>query len=569
MLKRILPFMLSMVVCIGSMRADSEFMLHTLPRVQTLAGNTATFRTTLSVAVGFTASVVVSASTPSLPAVSITVEPGQLNQPYTDTVAVTVTYFNSVPGTRSYPIIIQAKNGPALVRDTVTLIVSEITHWHVFNRSNSPLSYKGTGNAKIPAESFALDRDNGIAWIALPDTLFRFDGEHWTRYPWPVRFNFVSPATTNTSVALDRMGGVWVTFPGLGIGRLHDGAWTLYDRPDSSTGLTYNLFQAIILQWYSRENLVTDSSGSLWLVRNEPTGGPLLAKFDGEGWQSFPIATADIRGWGSLQIDRTGNLWLSLGFTDWISKYDGTYWTNYFQGKDLGFSGDDAAHVFALLGFDLQNNAWLHASGDWMGIYDGQTGISLAYDTELKGISSIAFQQDGIKWFALGSRSGGLLREDRGRRWRYNAENSPLPRNDIEWVQVDNKGSVWGVTSSYELFIIDGGVDPDSLYDPISTASVTDARHQEQGSPARSTIQCRPNLVIDEATMTVDHARNGSVRLTLVDNLGHEVRVVHSGELAEGERQFTLSTDGLPVGMYYLRLADNATVESQPLLIVR
>ena len=63
-----------------------------------------------------------------------------------------------------------------------------------------------------------------------------------------------------------------------------------------------------------------------------------------------------------------------------------------------------------------------------------------------------------------------------------------------------------------------------------------------------------PNPVADEASVMFDLGTAGPVELDLVDVVGRRIRPIHAGILSSGIQRITLPVDGLPGGMYMVRL---------------
>ena len=78
-----------------------------------------------------------------------------------------------------------------------------------------------------------------------------------------------------------------------------------------------------------------------------------------------------------------------------------------------------------------------------------------------------------------------------------------------------------------------------------------------------------PNPFNPATRVTVTLARPETVRLALVDLLGHEVRVVREGPLPAGEHAIAVDGAGLPSGLYLLRLEHGGRVEARKVLLLR
>ena len=77
------------------------------------------------------------------------------------------------------------------------------------------------------------------------------------------------------------------------------------------------------------------------------------------------------------------------------------------------------------------------------------------------------------------------------------------------------------------------------------------------GSPATALIDAWPNPVRrgTDATLRLRGSRGGTMRVVMHDALGRKIRTLFDGTSRNGsERVLTVSTEGLPAGMYFLRM---------------
>lgn len=73
-----------------------------------------------------------------------------------------------------------------------------------------------------------------------------------------------------------------------------------------------------------------------------------------------------------------------------------------------------------------------------------------------------------------------------------------------------------------------------------------------------------PNPAEQEASVMFDLATSGQIELDLLDVVGRRIRPVHSGVLSTGIQRITLPIDGLPGGMYMVRLThDGSSAETR------
>jgi hypothetical protein len=81
--------------------------------------------------------------------------------------------------------------------------------------------------------------------------------------------------------------------------------------------------------------------------------------------------------------------------------------------------------------------------------------------------------------------------------------------------------------------------------------------------PAMTTLalgRVTPDPVRDGSRVSLTLPRSAALDLTLVDLQGRAVRRVASGTYAAGEHSFTIARDGLPAGIYWLRLRSGSEV---------
>lgn len=87
--------------------------------------------------------------------------------------------------------------------------------------------------------------------------------------------------------------------------------------------------------------------------------------------------------------------------------------------------------------------------------------------------------------------------------------------------------------------------------------------------PAGLGFASYPNPTSGELTITASVHRPGPVRITVVDLLGRERSVVHSGRLQPGDHRFRWLDRRLPAGAYFLRLESADGVAVRPVTRVR
>jgi PKD repeat protein len=106
-------------------------------------------------------------------------------------------------------------------------------------------------------------------------------------------------------------------------------------------------------------------------------------------------------------------------------------------------------------------------------------------------------------------------------------------------------------------FQSDGG--NDLWLDDINITGAT-AAISEAGTPSGDALQVVPNPAGQEATLVADLAAGGPVQVDLLDILGRPVRLVADEARPAGIARWKLSLDGLPGGLYLVRLQERDAV---------
>lgn len=95
--------------------------------------------------------------------------------------------------------------------------------------------------------------------------------------------------------------------------------------------------------------------------------------------------------------------------------------------------------------------------------------------------------------------------------------------------------------------------------------------HTEEALPETSDLNLTlwPNPILEQATLEYTLTATSPVAITLFDVLGREVRLLQRSVQIAGTHTLSVSTNGLPAGMYLLRVQTERGVSTQPFAIVR
>ena len=70
-------------------------------------------------------------------------------------------------------------------------------------------------------------------------------------------------------------------------------------------------------------------------------------------------------------------------------------------------------------------------------------------------------------------------------------------------------------------------------------------------------LKIYPNPTNAVAYLQFNLEKNSTIDLNLVDNNGSKIELIFSGQISAGKNQFTISTNNLASGVYYLEVIVN------------
>jgi ligand-binding sensor domain-containing protein len=330
-------------------------------------------------------------------------------------------------------------------------------------------------------------RGSGLA--VLQDTV-------WALYSIP------GPASNLiTKMAIDSLGGLWMTHDAKGLSRFSDGEWTIFN--ENNSGLNDN----------SAYSITAGYNNDLWIG----TWGNGLYRYDGQSWYHWTSDNSPMYGvpnahyyWAAtdVEIDQYGNLWVSsldadsglvMGAFDPVD----SIWNLYFEGPNtitentvqallsqgislwvgttqglhrLNFAGtpfdqsDDSWLNFLIrefvadLALDPFGNLWV---GSPTGLYYVESSTNITRQVELPldisgSVKTVASDGFGNIW--VGTVNGaGVLRPDKIS-WKktYSTDNSPLLNNEVSDIEIDIQTGMVYLGTFGGLSIFDSGVEAPS-----------------------------------------------------------------------------------------------------------
>ncbi|WP_412068042.1 T9SS type A sorting domain-containing protein [Rubrivirga sp. IMCC43871] len=167
-----------------------------------------------------------------------------------------------------------------------------------------------------------------------------------------------------------------------------------------------------------------------------------------------------------------------------------------------------------------------------------------------------------------GSWQGGATDKFLGVRFRANA-GSTSETTHFAWIKLDVanstqarlKGFGFEQTPNFPINAGDVGTAPP----PPPTATEPDALAE-----GYAFTPVAPNPVTGRSTFEVTVARTEQVKIDVVDALGRTVRTLHDGALAGGQdKEIAFASDGLPTGIYVVRVVGESFDTTRTVSVVR
>jgi ligand-binding sensor domain-containing protein len=381
--------------------------------------------------------------------------------------------------------------------------------WMVFDTLNSPLP----GNN---VEVVFID-DSGNKWLVTmvngPYTLSMYNGNQWLIYD----YNSTGILFSNImSIAAENQNTLWFPVVGLGIVRLKDGVFSVFEHPNIPLPLYNYVFEVAIdpngVKWFATEHGLLCYNDTTWVLYNQSNSGlPTNRIFN-------------------ISIDHQGNKW--IGTDSGFVKYDDSVWVVY----DLSNTLWNPGNTFLSMATDPTGVKWFAASGGLFRFDDSTWTLYDKTNTPLieNDYRSIAFDHNGTLW--LGTGGSGLWKYD-GSSWtRYYHFNSGLPQNTVLSIAIDNNNNKWiGTREGLAVF--------------NETGVVLSAEDQMS---VRESLMAYPNPA--DQSVIIRSSGSKPVKMDQIEVFSITGVKQNVTVKPAGQNEWTLVTGFLPNGIYLARV---------------
>ncbi len=314
------------------------------------------------------------------------------------------TTFNNVDG--SFPSafvndLVWAPDGTAWIATGNGLV-----HWdsgvaQVYTTANSPLLHNTIADLDVDSAGHVWLNNTTVG--STRAAIFEFDGRDWRSFQVGSELPWAPPWGSLSHVLVDRDDHVWVANEVLnGIAEFDGTTWTLHGASFGRVG-----------------SMAEDTAGNLWL-RAGVGGGNWFAKYDGQSFTRYPIATTPT----AIGIDDDGAVFLG----DWL----GTIRKTTDAGRSFTVWASGLNKVFNIAPDPRGTDVWIGTIGA-LGHFDGAGRLLADYNSYNTGqgdyfIDKFDVDRSGNLWIAAGE--SGLTQFD-GLRWRnwgdHNVGSEPYP----------------------------------------------------------------------------------------------------------------------------------------------
>jgi hypothetical protein len=366
----------------------------------------------------------------------------------------------------------------------------------------------------------------------------KYDGSNWVQVG-PADFS--AGTVTYISLVLDASGTPFAAYADAGNSNMamvkkFDGSnWVDVGTPGISAGTS------------SRNNLAFDGNGTLYAAYYD--GESRVKKFDGTNWVDVGMVGSGVTNVMTMGIDRNNvpyiayNLLSSIGMT--VKKFDGSNWvtvggTDICAGKTSG-----SANGF-YLAFGAGNVPLLSYTNGSM--YVKSFGPLAVLPLRLTAFNGRIEKGDGLlNWKSeeeINTQSFIIERSTDGRKYIAAGTVQAVNENGMhQYAFTDKQVDQLGVSVIYyRLKQVD--IDGRSTYSRVLMLQVDKSANR---------VQCYPNPVTSETTLSITLDKAETVQARIIDNGGNVIQAQHWA-LSAGTTAIPVDLSQLAKGLYYIEI---------------
>lgn len=280
-----------------------------------------------------------------------------------------------------------------------------------------------------------VNQNSNKIWLATQLGVSAYDGEEWEHF---TPTNSALPLNDISSMCIDSLNRVWVSYADSGIYRFDGFFWSKYTANPALNGVTITKMHA------NKSNTIFTAS---------PTTG-LHQLNNNIDWTNYPIHPNSLQDNYIRDIaEHNGVYYLANG--EAVSVFDGETWSLLalpFKNA-LPLMPDADAYNAVLdnqieaIEVDIEGNVWIASRGKGLCKYDGSNYLLFTEPLENKYIQALKTTEDNVLWIGT---SDGLIRHQ-GSYWNaYTSDNSALATADIASIEADTQGNIW-VGTYYQI----------------------------------------------------------------------------------------------------------------------
>ena len=360
----------------------------------------------------------------------------------------------------------------------IAFLFSLVFCYSFYSFSQNPECWYQFSNGNVV---HGMAEDGDFIWLSLDNGLAKLEIESFEIMELYNAGNSEFPTYDPRQIAIDENGDLWVGIQYVGVGKLSNGQWTIFNKNNSPLigngtvgprvteifvdsendiwiGTQVNglyKFDGNLWSHFNTNNsplvsnginaIIEDSSQQLWIGTGQTWTEPAsLVKYDKTGnWELFDTNNSGLPSNKiyDLAIDSLDNLW--IGTDEGLTFYDGATWQNYLPGEYIN-------------SLELINNQLIFIGSRFNPIYifDLISGWEELPTPDGRSADELLFDRKGNLWVDTG---WGLFQFNHNSEWK---EMTPLVTG-LETTPVfsflkDNNGHYWMGTSIFGLYEFDG-----------------------------------------------------------------------------------------------------------------